>query len=101
MRRSTAVTLTLLPVLATAAIARADDPPPPPPTVPEAMLAPDAWAPQDQTFMPPGMTPPVDCEDDDSSWNTRPECQPVTGYYLWDGRVIRGGFGHYFWTAGG
>lgn len=104
MRRSRTVQLTLLPMLAAAAaVAHAD-----PPTVPENLLPPDApmlgFAPPgmtEQVLMPPGMTPPVDCDDDDGAWNTRPECQPATGYYLWDGRVIRGGFGRYFWTAGG
>lgn len=111
MRRSTVVTLTILPVLAAAAVARADNPPPAPPTVPASLLPPDAWSGQEsglqppgmteQVLMPPGMTPPIDCEDDDENWDTRPECQPATGYYVFDGRVIRGGFGHYFWVAGG
>ncbi|HEY3805027.1 MAG TPA: hypothetical protein VGL61_20595 [Kofleriaceae bacterium] len=108
MRRSTVVTLTILPVLAAAAVARAD--PPPPPVVPPSALPPDAPFGDDQTLrppgmteqvlMPPGMTPPLDCEDD-PNWDVRPECQPSYGYYIFDGRVIRGGFGHYFWVAGG
>ena len=92
---------------AAAAVAHAD-----PPTVPESALPPDAppaveldqqLAPPGMTepvLMPPGMTPPVDCDDDDG-WDVRPECRPVQGYYWRGGRVIRGGFGHYFWTAGG
>ncbi len=51
----------------------------------------------EQVLMPPGMTPPVDCDDDDD----RPECQPSYGYYYADGGVIRGGFGRYFWVSGG
>ncbi|HEY1812554.1 MAG TPA: hypothetical protein VGG74_09435 [Kofleriaceae bacterium] len=110
MRRSTVVTLTILPVLAAAAVARADNPPPAPPVVPSSALPPDAWSGQEpslqppgmteQVLMPPGMTPPIDCEDD-PNWDERPECQPSYGYYVFDGRVIRGGFGHYFWVAGG
>ena len=96
---------------AAAAVAHAD--PPAPPLVPENALPPDApptadadprLAPPGMTepvLMPPGMTPPVDCEDDDGTWDVRPECRPSGGYYLWSGQVIRGGFGHYFWTAGG
>lgn len=108
MRRSTVVTLTLLPVLASAAVARADTPPPAPPFVPSSLLPPDPAPMFDQSFappgmaeqvlMPPGMTPPVDCDDDDD----RPECQPMYGYYYAeDGGVIRGGFGRYFWVSGG
>ena len=106
---STVVTLTLLPVLASAAIARADTPVASP-TVPSSALPPDQAPTFDQRFMPPsmteqvlmppGMTPPVDC--DDPELETRPECQPSYGYYYTEsGGVIRGGFGHYFWVSGG
>jgi hypothetical protein len=114
MRRSRIVKLTILPVLAAAAVAHADDPPPAPPTVPPSLLPADAWSGQEaglqppgmteQVLMPPGMTPPIYCQDadeEDAVWDTRPECQPSYGYYVFDGRVIRGGFGHYFWASGG
>jgi hypothetical protein len=42
---------------------------------------------------PPGLTPPLDCEDDDD-WESRPECTVRGG-------VIYGGFGNYFWIGGG
>jgi hypothetical protein len=112
MRRSTLVTLTLVPALAASAVARADTPPPASPTVPANMLPPDITSapPFDQTFappgmteqvlMPPGMTPPVDCDSDMDS-DERPECQPQEGFYWWNGAIVRGGFGQYFWVSGG
>src|SRR5437763_1362023 len=87
MRRSVNVSLTLLPMLASAAVASADsltdDPPPvesmptdpvvsPPgltPPISEGVPPPDPGrelGPQDQIFMPPGMTPTIDeidCDD--------------------------------------
>ena len=117
VRRSTVVTLTLLPMLASAAVARADDRPtaapanPPtaaPASSPTFPLPPDAEPDQlmppgmmQQVLMPPGMTPPADCEND-PDWTSRPECQPQDAfYYSEDGGVIRGGFGSYFWVGGG
>jgi hypothetical protein len=103
VRRSAVVKLTLLPMLAAAAVASADGPPAPPPqTAPEATI--DSLPPAfDTTFAPPGMTepmlsppgltPPLDCADDED-WESRPECTVRGG-------VIRGGFGHYFWIGGG
>jgi hypothetical protein len=112
MRRSAAVRLTLLPMLATAAVAGIASADPPPddsnapgtvaPTVPatslddlpptfDTTLAPPGMT--EPLLMPPGMTPPLDCEDD-PDWDTRPECTVSGG-------VIRGGFGHYFWIGGG
>jgi hypothetical protein len=106
MRRSVLVTLTLVPALAASAVARADAP-----TIPEAMLPADGqpttvdqtFAPPgmaEQVLMPPGMTPPIDCDGDMES-DRRPECQPQEGFYRWNGVIVRGGFGHYFWTGGG
>ena len=98
MRRSTVVQLTLLPMLAVAAVAAAD-------TGPPGMTEP--------VLSPPGMTPTVDeCQLDPD--NLR--CDP--SYFETDvadciadpddpacqvgvGSVVRGGFGGYFWTAGG
>ena len=95
MRRSSVVQLTLLPMLATAAVAVAqpsitDDPPPmqqlTPTPEPEPVLS------------PPGMTPTIrelPC-DRDPNWELRPDCTDEGG-----GGVIRGGFGSYFWSSGG
>ncbi|MEP6863201.1 MAG: hypothetical protein ABJE66_21430 [Deltaproteobacteria bacterium] len=100
MRRSTVVKLTLLPMLATVAVAAAD--PGPPPQAPASAidaLPPDfatALSPPGMTepmLSPPGLTPPRDCADDDD-WESRPECTVRGG-------VIYGGFGHYFWIGGG
>jgi len=82
MRRSTSVTLTLVPILAAAAVAAADPP---------RLVGP--------LFAPPGMVPTIlelRCEDD-PEWRMRIDCNEVDV----DGTVIRGGFGQYFWTAGG
>ena len=85
MRRSSVVRLTLLPILATAAVAAAQPGPQYP--EPEPVLA------------PPSMTPTIrelDC-DHDPNWELRPDCVDTD-----DGVVIvRGGFGAYFWSAGG
>jgi hypothetical protein len=100
VRRSLVVKLTLLPMLATAAIAAADDGPPV--SAPAAAL--DSLPPDFDTTLsppgmtepvlsPPGLTPPLDCADDDD-WESRPECTVRGG-------VIYGGFGNYFWIGGG
>jgi hypothetical protein len=121
MRRSAVVRLTLLPMLATAAVAGADAPPAGSPSNDPPSNAPGTVAPSvvpdsafdgvppefDTTFAPPGMTepvlappgmtPPLDCdasEGNDPDWDERPECTVSGG-------VIRGGFGHYFWVGGG
>ena len=90
MRRSTTVTLTLVPILAAAAVAAAD-PPAQPILEPPGLVGP--------LLAPPGSVPTIlelRCEDD-PEWRMRIDCNEVDV----DGTVIRGGFGHYFWTAGG
>jgi hypothetical protein len=109
------VRLTLLPMLAAAAVARADDGPPST-AAPTTQMSPDpgpppldglpvgfdtALAPPGMTepvLMPPGMTPPLDCEGD-PDWEGRPECT-AAGRVTVTGGVVRGGFGHYFWIGG-
>jgi hypothetical protein len=101
MRRSTVVQLTLLPMLATAAVAAAD-----PPAVGEAPLAVEVTAPgmTAPVMSPPGMTPGItelDCQTD-PNWRLRTDCDEYEpGGYYYQGGVIRGGFGGYFWTGGG
>jgi hypothetical protein len=107
-RRSSAVQLTLLPVLATAAVASmggvasADDgqvevgPP--------GMAAPGMTAPAPIELAPPGMTPTIfelDCADD-PNWQLRNDCPSDgdDGAYIYDGGAIRGGFGTYFYGGG-
>lgn len=128
MRRSLAVKLTLLPMLASAAAAAqpapSDEPPQQPPGATEPMLA------------PPGLTPATDpCSDPDDprcplldecqtdpsdppcppEEEESPEAEGYGGYVhgIFGGRllgrhhhhhhrgVFRGGFGHYFWASGG
>ena len=91
MRRSTSVTLTLVPILAAVAVASADPPPQ------ELILEPPGLV--GPLLAPPGMVPTIlelRCEDD-PEWRMRIDCNEVDV----DGTVIRGGFGQYFWTAGG
>ena len=101
MRRSTVVQLTLLPMLAVAAVAAAD---PGPPGMTEPVLS------------PPGMTPTADeCQVDPDNVRCDPSyfdadvadclaepddpaCAVAT---VGGGTVVRGGFGVYFWTAHG
>jgi hypothetical protein len=108
------VKLTLLPMLASAAVAAqpaADDEPR---GETEPLQPPGETEP---LLQPPGLTPTIDdCQEDPDD----PRCPPVEepdpiavygGYVhgsIWGhahGRhhhcVFRGGFGHYFWTAGG
>lgn len=118
MRRSSAVKLTLLPMLASAAVAAQPAPDEPP------LQPPGATAPM---LSPPGLTPAIDeCQDtpDDPPCppeeSEEPEDQPEQVYldYLGGGGggfggfihrrlshhhhgVFRGGFGHYFGAAGG
>lgn len=110
MRRSSAVKLTLLPMLASAAVAAQpapDEPPLQPPGETATMLAPPGLS-------PPGLTPTIDeCRDlpDDPRCPPPPEpAQDVYLGYLHGGfgghggghhHVFRGGFGHYGWGAGG
>jgi hypothetical protein len=118
VRRSSAVKLTLLPMLASAAVAAqpaADDEPP--------LQPPGETAPM---LSPPGLTPTMDdCREqpDDPRCPAveEPEPEPgpeeeepvaVFGGFVHGGFgghahgrlrpcVFRGGFGHYFWAAGG
>jgi len=100
VRRSLVVRLTLLPMLATAAVAAADDAPPA--TVPASAI--DQLSPAFDTTLsppgmtepvlsPPGLTPPLACANE-PDWDAHPECNVRGG-------VIYGGFGHYFWIGGG
>jgi hypothetical protein len=113
VRRSLAVKLTLLPMLASAAAAAqpasTDDPPMQPPGETEPMLT------------PPGLTPTLDdCQDDPADPPCPPEEDPLPetedgGYArgIFGGPirihrhhhhhhgVFRGGFGHYSWASGG
>jgi hypothetical protein len=110
VRRSLAVKLTLLPMLASAAAAAQPAtegaPPLPPPGAIEPMLS------------PPGLTPTIDeCRADPEDPHCPPvdDRPPVTGYggyahgvfvghihgHHHHHGVFRGGFGHYFWAAGG
>ena len=123
MRRSLHVSLTLLPVLASAAVASADsltdDPPPvealptdpvvsPPgltPPISEGVPPPNPGrelGPQDQVFMPPGMTPTIDEVDCDDPalpyWEYQLVCEDAE---VDEDVVVRGGFGTYFWSGGG
>lgn len=101
MRRSSAVKLTLLPMLASAAAAAQPGVEQLPPGPPEPVLA------------PPGMTPTVDdCRNEPDNPMCEPLHDPVVpilyqdsryvhgGYYPGGHRpahcVFRGGFGHYF-----
>lgn len=127
MRRSLTVKLTLLPMLASAAVAAQpaaeDEPPLQPPGATEPMLS------------PPGLTPTIDecgaapedprCPriDECSADPEDPDCPPVDdpvpvtdydsyAHGVFVGHihrrhhhhhrgVFRGGFGHYFWASGG
>ncbi|HEX3757529.1 MAG TPA: hypothetical protein VHW23_02440 [Kofleriaceae bacterium] len=117
MRRSSAVKLTLLPMLASAAVAAQPAPDAPP------LQQPGETEP---TLSPPGLTPTIDeCQDLPDDLRCPPEEpeeeepeQPLVEIYGGDlgggfggyihGRrhhhhhaVFRGGFGHYAWGAGG
>jgi len=109
MRRSSVVQLTLLPMLATAAVA-AGQPGPDADPAPQAPGATDPSAPSDPAstqptgpdgdviIEPPGMTPSIlelDCADD-PNWRLRADCIDVD-----DVVVVRGGFGGYFWSSHG
>jgi hypothetical protein len=95
--------LTLLPVLASATvatIAAADPPSATPPMVeggPPGQAPPYGYALPDGPLEAPGMTPPIqqlDCEND-PNWRLRPDCTDEV--YWYDGGVVRGGFGGYFY----
>lgn len=89
MRKSAAVKLTLLPLLAASALAYAQ--------------APGDTAP---VLSPPGMTVPIDemtCQEDPNA-DLRDDCTQteIDGETVWvDVDVVRGGYGGYFWTGGG
>jgi hypothetical protein len=103
MRKSAAVKLTLVPILAASALAYAQ-PPGDTHHLPLEWLD-DAPGYIEPVLSPPGMTPTIDELDCDTDPNVddRTDCQPVeiddpdgTGVM-----VVRGGYGHYFWTGGG
>jgi hypothetical protein len=91
------VKLTLLPMLASAAVAAqpaaSDDSPQGPPGLTEPAVS------------PPGLTPTVDeCrqQPDNPGCVVAPDPDGDDPRRLYiDGWVLRGGFGHYFWTSGG
>jgi len=99
MRKSAAVKLTLVPLLAASAMAYADITEAPPP-----MVAPPGMT--EPVLSPPGMTPPIDqlaC-DDDPNWELRADCAEADlegGNAVFETDVVRGGYGSYFWTGGG
>ncbi|HTR49908.1 MAG TPA: hypothetical protein VMJ10_04315 [Kofleriaceae bacterium] len=110
MRRSSVVQLTLLPMLATAAVAAGQPGPDQDPqsqapgaTDPAADATTSAsqqptGADGDVILEPPGMTPTIielDCADD-PNWRLRADCVDVD-----DVVVVRGGFGGYFWSSHG
>jgi hypothetical protein len=108
MRKSAAVKLTLVPILAASALAYAQAPGQAERDVPvaDSHHLPLPWldgAPGyiEPVLSPPGMTPTIDeldC-DDDPNWLLRDDCsgEPDSD----GGAVVRDGFGHYFWTGGG
>jgi hypothetical protein len=107
MRRSAAVRLTLLPMLASA-VASADDggiaDAGPADARPTSDIV-DPWDPwRDIELRPPGMTPStdeLDC-DDDPNWQLRSNCDEDVMLVDGDERVvIRGGFGGYYRLGGG
>ena len=105
MRRSSVVQLTLLPMLAAAAVASADVPVMIDPSVdPSAQPAATPPAATPPVLEPPGMTPTIyelACEDD-PNWRLRPDCNDEDDVYLYDsGGSIRGGFGTYFYGGNG
>jgi hypothetical protein len=115
MRKSAAVKLTLVPMLAASALAYAQAPgqtdPTPEPTEVGKPL-PFDWSPGapddiNWSLSPPGLTQTIDeltC-DEDPNWELRNDCDDVEaspgGGGVAVGGVVRGGYGHYFWTGGG
>jgi hypothetical protein len=78
-------------MLASAAVASAD------PAAPsfDTTLAPPGMT--EQVLTPPGLTPPVSCQDETRADHEDCDIVGVTVH----GGIVRGGFGHYFWTGGG
>lgn len=114
MRKSAAVKLTLVPLLAASALAYAQAPgqtdPDPTGTGQQQFIpfeayqgAPAGAAP---VLSPPGMTPSIDdwaCQDDPNAM-LRDDCTEtvIDGETVWvETDVVRGGYGGYFWTGGG
>jgi hypothetical protein len=107
MRRSSVVRLTLLPMLASATVV-ADPPSATPPIGVEVgppAPPPDGYVLPGEPLAAPGMTPEIeqlDCEND-PNWRLRSDCNDEV--YWYDGGVVRGGFGGYFygprWYRGG
>ena len=99
MRKSAVVKLTLVPLLAASALAYADITDGGPPVV----QAPGMTEP---ALSPPGMTAPIGelaC-DEDPNWELRTDCSEATidgEDVVIETDVVRGGYGHYFWTGGG
>jgi hypothetical protein len=87
------VSLTVLPLLATAAVAAAQPP---------GMTAPiDEVDEGEPELSPPGMTADIyelTCEED-PNWRLRNDCSPQQISYQ-GGHIIRGGFGNYFHLSG-
>lgn len=101
MRRSINVSLTLLPILATAAVASAEPPTSPPEASPPGLtnpgnvFSPPSLAAPLPELLPPSLTPDIselECREDPNS-DLRTDCGVTT--------VVRGGFGHYFHPRGG
>lgn len=94
MRRSAVVQLTLLPLVASAAIASAE---PGPPGETEPVLSPPGLTPTEDDCVADPTLPFCDleyfaCDADD------PDCEPAVAIVP-DGGIIRGGFGGYFWVS--
>ncbi len=106
MRKSAAVTLTLVPLLAASALAHAQAPGQTDPQAPlSAQWLDGAPGAMDPVLSPPGMTPAIDELDciDDPNAQFRNDCSDDdVDEHVWveDG-VVRGGYGGYFWTGGG
>jgi len=109
MRKSAAVKLTLVPILAASALAYAQapgetDPTPDAPPPLAAQWLDGAPGSIEPVLQPPGMTPTIDDLDCDTDPNAdlRTDCEGVETDDPGGGvAIVRGGFGHYFWTGGG
>lgn len=114
MRRSLVVKLTILPMLASAAVAAQ-------PTTELAASTDEVAPPVEPVLAPPGLTPTLDecaqspedprcvrelalAEPPEPIDGEDPQPVDVPSITYWGGGrlwIFRGGFGHYFWTAGG
>jgi hypothetical protein len=88
-------------MLASASVASTAAADPPSATPPVSQGAPpDGYALPDGPLEAPGMTPTIqqlDCEND-PNWRLRSDCTDEV--YWYDGGVVRGGFGGYFYGPG-